>query len=206
MRPEKISKKFGYDFMRLLGCGTYCASSLVQKNGMNFLAKTMNPNRSIYPSTMYDLYLSAANKIEHIDNEKKAYDRIGDIEGVVKCYDYHSVPRLGIIRAISELNSSEFSPSHYTLLLKKYVEGEVMKRGKKITNLKDQVMLENAVKSMHKNGVVSFDLHPGNILISTSGTPYLFDFGLCLFSDRMTSTCRDMHESEDLKDLEKLMG
>lgn len=110
-----------------------------------------------------------------------------------------SIPELKLVEEMR----SEIDYENSATFIRSYLEGDTL------FHLQDPqektfVLLDELVRSMHKNSIARLDLsQPANVLVDASGQPYLFDFNACVCPG-VAGTEWSRFVYKDLKDLEQL--
>ncbi len=128
---------------------------------------------------------------EDVQKENEALQKTSEISGVVKLVSFYEKTYAGVpLRAI----------------VRKYVKGKVLFDGRThFQELKknQQAMLESTVRALHKKGIASLDIMGRNVVLASSGVPYLIDFGTARLRD---SCSDDLFQSHIRADFERLDG
>lgn len=128
---------------------------------------------------------------EHILNEQKVLKKVKGIEGIAQMLNFYKKPYQECYKIIA--------------VIKEYIKGEMM--SKKISDTKNQKILEQAVKAIHKEGFVMLDLWEQNLIIERiSEKPYIIDLGLAKSKKELTARLFESYKKHDLEDLERLLS
>ena len=141
-----------------------------------------------------------SSRIKHIEDEIEALDKVKGIDGIAQkigafelpfhwAYSVDNLLRYDLLQwfSLSEpIEAVSFTISDLTefityqripVIVKEYIKGRSMKYGDKITGEENQRVLINAVKALHGQGILWNDPHPKNIVLTSSGKPYIIDLG-----------------------------
>jgi len=123
---------------------------------------------------------------KHLAREHEILERFKSLPGIPHLIDF-------------------YDESDGLALIKDYIPGRIMRFGQKVTNTQSQCVIEEAVKELHDSGFASFELVPGNIVLS-SGVPFLIDLGSAVslgdWEVSVDDFCR--FADNDLRALEKI--
>lgn len=108
-------------------------------------------------------------------SNKRAYNQVKR-EALVSLKLSH--PNIAAVRAFEEEQGNPF-------LVMDYIEGQTLDdmlgeegRLSESATIRLLTPIADALDYAHKQGVVHRDVKPGNVMISTDGTPYILDFGI----------------------------
>jgi serine/threonine protein kinase len=156
--PGHLLKSGQYEVISLLGSGGF---------GMTYLAKDLNlerqvvikrPNLSFEADRDYDKFLRRFKR----EGQVLAQVYIPNIVRVIEFTDLEGMPCLVMDFVAGEtLNECVRRQGHIP-------EAEVWQ-------LFNQ--LASALQSLHEQGIIHCDIHPGNIIVQPNGEPMLIDFG-----------------------------
>jgi serine/threonine protein kinase len=156
--------------------GPYEIIDQVGTGGMATVYKAYQPrlDRYVAVKVMHQMFLQDPNFRARFEREARIVGGL-DHPNIVPIYDY------------AELKGQPY-------LVMKYIEGRTLKdyMREEPLNLEEirYVMQSvcDALTYAHKSGVFHRDMKPSNIIIDSSGTPYLTDFGLARIAKQGEST------------------
>ncbi|MDP2907233.1 MAG: serine/threonine-protein kinase [Nanoarchaeota archaeon] len=125
---------------------------------------------------------------DHILKEHEVLKRVKGVDGIAPLKNFYK---------------KSYQKHKIIAVIKEYIKGEMM--GKKISDAKNQEILEQAVKVIHKEGYVMLDLWNGNIIIERkTEKPYIIDLGLAKSIKELPAQLFEEYKKNDLEDLERL--
>ncbi len=178
---EEFIKKIGYSIVEKLQPAS-CAVYLIKNKGYKVI-KISNKEDT------YE-FKEARWEFDHILREHEILKEVKGVDGIAQMLDFYRQP----YKERDEI----------VAIIKKYINGKTL--SKKISSAKNQKILEQAVRTIHKIGFADLDLWKSNIIIEEiSEKPYIIDLGYAKSKKEVSAATFKKHKEEDLRDLENIL-
>jgi serine/threonine protein kinase len=140
--------------------------------------------------------------------ERRALSYGKEIPGIPRLTGFYdefdsSFPKL---TTISKRKSLADQRKRLIIVIRSYLEGEILKDGDKIKGQESQSLFNKTIQGLHKKGIARLDFKYSNILIDSSGRPCFIDLGDSAFSDYVSKSDFNNYCCGDLKNMESFFA
>ena len=167
---EKDSQEYlnylGYNVIDTVGSGTFCRCYHIIGQGVDYIAKTVNPESPPIEDERYNHHHTQfSQKIEHLLNEQRMLKHARGIAGVQQLIHAHNRLDPSYTALANFFKGEGLCRNQDIALIKEYISGWKMEKGQMLTDHKAQLALELTVGELHERGVADLDLKQENILL-----------------------------------------
>jgi len=178
---EKFIEKLGYSIIEKLQPAS-CAVYLIKNDGYKVIKISNKEDKTTYEESKWEF--------NHILKEHEVLKRVKGVEGIAQMLNFYRQP----YKKNDEIAA----------IIKEYIKGK--RPSKKISDKKNQKILDHAVRAIHESGFANLDLWQGNIIIEEiSEKPYLIDLGYAESKKEHSAAEFKEYKTNDLRDLERLL-